>query len=74
MTLVAQEMDDEYLESLPEGVRKDVLDKMEAENDMKKPVYLGRHSSRARADQYFRGGGILCATWKARYCDRGGYA
>ena len=39
MTLVAQEMDDEYLESLPEGVRKDVLDKMEAENDMKKPVY-----------------------------------
>ena len=39
MTLVAQEMDDEYLESLPEGVRKDVLDKMEAEKDMKKPVY-----------------------------------
>lgn len=39
MTLVSQEMDDEYLESLPEGVRKDVLDKMEAENDMKKPVY-----------------------------------
>ena len=37
MTLVAQEMDDEYLESLPEGVRKDVLDKIEAENDMKKP-------------------------------------
>ena len=35
----SQEMDQEYLDSLPEAVRDDVLEKMEAKEDMDKPVY-----------------------------------
>lgn len=35
----SQEMDQEYLDSLPETVRDDVLEKMEAKEDIDKPVY-----------------------------------
>ena len=35
----SQEIDDEFLDSLPEEVRKDVLEKMEAKKELEKPVY-----------------------------------
>ena len=35
----AQEIDQDYLDSLPEEVRKDVLEKMEAKKELEKPVY-----------------------------------
>ena len=37
--LNAQELDDAYLESLPEGVRNDLEAKMQAKDDMEKPQY-----------------------------------
>ncbi len=35
----SQEIDEEFLDSLPEDVRKDVLEKMEAKKELEKPVY-----------------------------------
>lgn len=35
----AQELDEEFLDSLPEEIRKDVLDRIEAKEDIDKPVY-----------------------------------
>ena len=35
----SQELDEAYLQSLPEGVREDVLNKIEAKDDLDKPVY-----------------------------------
>ncbi len=37
--IFAQELDDEYLESLPESVRKDVLEKIEAQKNSEEPIY-----------------------------------
>jgi protein involved in polysaccharide export with SLBB domain len=37
--IYSQELDDAYLQSLPEGVREDVLNKIEAKDDLDKPVY-----------------------------------
>lgn len=39
ITLLSQEIDEEYLDSLPEGVKKDVIERMEAEEEAAKPVY-----------------------------------
>ncbi len=36
---IPDNIDKEYLESLPEGVRGDVLKKMEAQKDIEKPIY-----------------------------------
>ena len=38
-TIYSQELDEDYLQSLPESVRADVLDKIEAKEDLDKPVY-----------------------------------
>jgi protein involved in polysaccharide export with SLBB domain len=38
-TIYSQELDDAYLQSLPESVREDVLNKIEAKNDLDEPVY-----------------------------------
>jgi len=38
-TINSQEFDDAYLQSLPESVREDVLNKIEAKEDLDKPVY-----------------------------------
>jgi hypothetical protein len=35
----SQELDEAYLQSLPESVREDVLNKIEAKEDLDKPVY-----------------------------------
>ncbi len=45
----AQEIDEEYLASLPEGIRQDILDKMEAQEELQKPVY--RRASSAMVDK-----------------------
>ena len=37
--ICSQELDDSYLQSLPEDIRADVLDKIEAKEDLDKPVY-----------------------------------
>src|SRR6056300_1601001 len=37
--IYSQELDEAYLQSLPEGVREDVLNKIEAKGDLDKPVY-----------------------------------
>ncbi len=37
--LVSQEIDDLFLESLPEDVREDVLDKVEAKEKSEEPIY-----------------------------------
>ena len=39
ITLLSQEIDEEYLDSLPEGVKEDVIERMEAEEEAAKPVY-----------------------------------
>ena len=33
ITLLSQEIDEEYLDSLPEGVKEDVIERMEAEEE-----------------------------------------
>jgi len=38
-TIYSQELDEAYLQSLPESVREDVLNKIEAKEDLDKPVY-----------------------------------
>jgi protein involved in polysaccharide export with SLBB domain len=38
-TIYSQELDEAYLQSLPESVRADVLNKIEAKDDLNKPVY-----------------------------------
>ena len=38
-TIFSQELDETYLQSLPESVREDVLNKIEAKDDLDKPVY-----------------------------------
>ena len=38
-TIYSQELDEAYLQSLPESVRADVLNKIEAKDDLDKPVY-----------------------------------
>ena len=38
-SIYSQELDEAYLQSLPEGVREDVLNKIEAKDDLDKPVY-----------------------------------
>ncbi|MDB2355574.1 SLBB domain-containing protein [Gammaproteobacteria bacterium] len=38
-TIHSQELDEAYLQSLPESVREDVLNKIEAKEDLDKPVY-----------------------------------
>lgn len=37
--LIAQELDEEFLNSLPEEIRADVLDKIDSKEDIDKPVY-----------------------------------
>ncbi len=37
--IIAQEIDEIYLDSLPDDVKEDVLDKMDAKEEMDKPVY-----------------------------------
>jgi hypothetical protein len=37
--IYSQELDEAYLQSLPESVREDVLNKIEAKDDLDKPVY-----------------------------------
>jgi len=37
--IYSQELDEAYLQSLPESVRVDVLNKIEAKDDLNKPVY-----------------------------------
>ena len=36
---MSQEIDEEYLDSLPEGVKEDVIERMEVEEEAAKPVY-----------------------------------
>ena len=36
---ISQELDQEYLDTLPEGIREDILKKIEAEQEIVKPVY-----------------------------------
>jgi len=38
-TIYSQELDEAYLQSLPESVREDVLNKIEAKDNLDKPVY-----------------------------------
>ena len=38
-TIYSQELDEAYLQSLPESVREDVLNKIEAKDNLSKPVY-----------------------------------
>ena len=47
--IYSQELDDEFLESLPESVREDVLNKIDAKTELDKPVYR-RASSRIDKD------------------------
>ena len=37
--IFSQELDDSYLQSLPENIRGDVLEKIEAKEELDKPVY-----------------------------------
>lgn len=37
--IISQELDDEFLDSLPSSVRDDVLEKIEAQEDIDKPIY-----------------------------------
>jgi protein involved in polysaccharide export with SLBB domain len=43
-SIYSQELDEAYLESLPETVRKDVLEKIEAKDETDKPVYRNASS------------------------------
>lgn len=36
---LSQELDEEYLNSLPESIRSDILERIEAKDDLEKPVY-----------------------------------
>jgi len=38
-TIYSQELDEDFLQSLPEDIRSDVLDKIEAKENLDKPVY-----------------------------------
>jgi len=49
--LSSQEMDQEYLNSLPETVRQDVLDKMEAKQESEKPIYRRASSAIDKPEQ-----------------------
>ena len=37
--IYSQELDEDYLQSLPEDIRSDVLNKIEAKENLDKPVY-----------------------------------
>ena len=37
--LFSQDLDEEYLNSLPDDVRKDVLERIDSKNDSEKPTY-----------------------------------
>ena len=39
VSIYSQELDEAYLQSLPESVRENVLNKIEAKDDLDKPVY-----------------------------------
>ena len=39
LSILSQELDKEYLESLPEGVREDLTSSIKAKTDLEKPVY-----------------------------------
>lgn len=39
VTINSQELDEAYLNSLPEGVRKDVEERLKAKDELEKPVY-----------------------------------
>ena len=43
-TIYSQELDEAYLQSLPESVREDVLNKIEAEDNLDEPVYRSASS------------------------------
>tara|TARA_B100000989_G_scaffold299042_1_gene292426 strand:+ start:9028 stop:10791 length:1764 start_codon:yes stop_codon:yes gene_type:complete len=49
LTILSQELDEEFLDSLPESVRKDVLDKIDTKTELDKPVYR-RASTRIDKD------------------------
>ncbi len=42
---ITQEIDEEYLETLPEEIREDVIDKIKADEELDKPVYRRASSS-----------------------------
>ncbi len=44
LNLVSQDIDEAYLESLPEGVRNDVLERVEAKEELEEPVYRAASS------------------------------
>ena len=39
VTINSQELDEAYLNSLPEGVREDVEERLKAKDELEKPVY-----------------------------------
>ena len=40
VTINSQELDEAYLNSLPEGVREDVEERFKAKDELEKPVYI----------------------------------
>ena len=49
--LLAQELDEKYLESLPEEMRKDILDQANKRDDLEKPVYRNDTSQLNKLNQ-----------------------
>ena len=43
--LYTQDLDQSYLDSLPENIRADVISKMDAKKDIEKPIYRRASSS-----------------------------
>lgn len=48
---LAQEIDEEYLESLPESIRQDIIEKARAQEDLQKPVYRRASSTMIDKDE-----------------------
>ena len=51
-TIFSQELDDAYLESLPDDIRNDVIEKIDMRNEIDKPIY--RRSSTMVSNFYRR--------------------
>ncbi len=51
LPILAQELDDEFLESLPEDIRNDVLERMELKKNSEQPVYRRASTSIDKEDK-----------------------
>ena len=56
LSILSQELDKEYLESLPEGVREDLTSSIKAKTDLEKPVYRKASSMIDKEEEEFKTG------------------